>query len=115
MTKHDYTVLERSTIWPADRPLIPRDEEKALFEVSLDEYLSVVESAARDALVREYLRLMRDRGMTKKEVFSRFRDAPPAYVEDMVARLKAALEREQVVARLKAEFIQQDQALEGAQ
>jgi len=95
MDKHDYTVLERSTIWPADRPLIPRNEEKALFEVSLDEYLSVVESAARDALVREYLRLMRDRGMTKKEIFAKFRDAPQVYVEDMVARLKKKLEGDQ--------------------
>lgn len=95
MDKRDYTVLERSTIWPADRPLIPRNEEKALFEVSLDEYLSVVEAAARDALVREYLRLMRDRGMTKKDIFAKFRDAPQVYVEDMVARLKASLEGDQ--------------------
>lgn len=92
MTKNDYTVLERSTIWPADRPLIPRDEETPLFEVGLDEYLSVMEGAARDALVREYIRLMRDRGTTKKEIFERFRDAPPVYVEDMVARLKEALD-----------------------
>jgi hypothetical protein len=93
MTKHDYTVLERSTIWPADRPLVKTKEGKLMSDMDIDEYLSTIERLTRDQLAREYVRRIVERGTSKKEIFAKFSDAPQAYIEDMVERLKYYLQK----------------------
>jgi len=77
-----------SMIWPAGQPLLEVPADMPLYDMTEDEYRSVIESRSRGYLVRRYVREIQQGVTTKKEVWERLIEAPKPYREDMVARLR---------------------------
>jgi pterin-4a-carbinolamine dehydratase len=60
-------------------------------DMTLDEYSSVIEDLSRWQLAEQWADQIKRGKLTKKQVFEKFADAPHAYVEDMVAKMKEKL------------------------